>query len=213
MYNPLVAKKGENVFMDVKNIVARNLTMLRKNKGMTQAELAEQFNYSDKAVSRWEHGDTLPDINVLHQLCEFYGITMNDLVSEECRIEEINHAQEKSVKMYKIWSGVLCASVTWLFATVWFAYSQIAFNQGYWISFIWAIPVSCIIMNYLCRSVFGWVPKFVFSSICIWSTIISMYLHIIIGYSVNLWMIFLIGIPLQVAAFLRLKIKKYKEFI
>ena len=80
--------------MDVKNIVARNLTMLRKNKGMTQAELAEQFNYSDKAVSRWEHGDTLPDINVLHQLCEFYGITMNDLVSEECRIEEINPAQE-----------------------------------------------------------------------------------------------------------------------
>ena len=199
--------------MDVKNIVARNLTTLRKNKGLTQVELAEQFNYSDKAVSRWEHGDTLPDINVLYQLCQFYGITMNDLVSEECKIEEINHVQEKNVKMYKIWLGVLTASVTWLFATVWFAYSQIVFNEGYWISFVWAIPVSCVIMNYVCRSVFGWIPKFVFSSICIWSAIGSMYLHIIVGYSANLWMVFLIGIPLQVAAFLRQKIKKYKEFI
>lgn len=198
---------------DIKNVVSRNLTMLRKNKGMTQVELAEQFNYSDKAVSRWEHGDTLPDINVLYELCEFYGITMNDLVSEECRIEEINEVQEKGVRMYRIWLGILTASVAWLFATVWFAYSQIAFRKGYWLAFIWAIPLSCVIMNYVCRNVFGWVPKFVFSSICIWSTISSMYLHIMVGYSANLWMIFLIGIPLQVVAFLMQKMRKYKEII
>ncbi len=198
---------------DVKGIVARNLTMLRKNKGLTQVELAEQFNYSDKAVSRWEHGDTLPDINVLYELCEFYGITMSDLVSEDCRVEEINELQEKSVRMYRIWLGILTASVTWLFATVWFAYSQIAFSKGYWLAFIWAIPVSCVIMNYVCRSVFGWIPKFVFASICIWSTIASMYLHVMVGYSANLWMIFLIGIPLQVAAFLLQKMKKYKHII
>ena len=198
---------------DVKNIVAMNLTKLRKNKGLTQLELAEQFNYSDKAVSRWEHGDTLPDINVLCELCDFYGITMNDLVSEECKIEEIDTAQEKNIKIYRIWLGILTGSVSWLLATVWFAYSQVVYSQGYWISFVWAIPLSCLGMLYVCRGVFGWIPKFVFASICIWSTVASMYLHIIVGYGANLWMIFLIAIPLQVIVFMWQKMKKYKKII
>ena len=198
---------------DVKNIVAMNLTKLRKNKGLTQLELAEQFNYSDKAVSRWEHGDTLPDINVLCELCDFYGITMNDLVSEECKIEEIDTVQEKNMKIYRIWLGILTGSVSWLLATVWFAYSQVVYSQGYWISFVWAIPLSCLGMLYVCRGVFGWIPKFVFASICIWSTVASMYLHIIVGYGANLWMIFLIAIPLQVIVFMWQKMKKYKKII
>lgn len=197
--------------MDVKNVVARNLSQLRKRKGLTQVELAEQFNYSDKAVSRWEHGDTLPDINVLCQLCEFYGITMNDLVSEECQLEEIIETKSNSERMYRIWLGVLIASGAWLFASFWFAYSQIVFSKGYWLSFVWAIPMSCVIMNYVCRSVFGWIPKFVFASIAIWSTIASMYLHVMVGYNANLWMIFLIGAPLQVVAFLLQKMKKYRN--
>ena len=64
---------------DIKLIIAQNIVSLRKKHDLTQAELAEKLNYSDKAVSRWEHGDTLPDINVLYQLCDFYGIDMNTL--------------------------------------------------------------------------------------------------------------------------------------
>ena len=198
---------------DVKSTVAKNLTMLRKKKGITQAELAEQFNYSDKAVSRWEHGDTLPDINVLCELCEFYGITMNNLVSEECKIEEIDKTQEKNAKIYRIWLGILTASVVWLFATVWFAYSQIAFQKGYWLAFVWAIPLSCVVILYVCRGVFGWIPKFVFISVCIWSVIASMYLHMLLTSNANLWMIFLIGAPIQALAFMWQKMKKYKQFI
>ena len=198
---------------DVKSTVAKNLTMLRKNKGITQAELAEQFNYSDKAVSRWEHGDTLPDINVLCELCEFYGITMNNLISEECKIEEIDKTQEKNAKIYRIWLGILTASVVWLFATVWFAYSQIAFHKGYWLAFVWAIPLSCVVILYVCRGVFGWIPKFVFISVCIWSVIASMYLHMLLASNANLWMIFLIGAPIQALAFMWQKMKKYKQFI
>ena len=198
---------------DVKGIVAKNLTMLRKNKGMTQAELAAQFNYSDKAVSRWEHGDTLPDINVLCELCEFYGITMNDLVNEECKIEEIDTVQAKNIRTYRIWLGILTAAVVWLFSTLWFAYSQIAYQKGYWIAFIWAIPVSCAVMLYVCRGVFGWITKFVLVSVGVWATITSMYLHVYISDNANLWMVFLIGIPVQALAFLWQKMKKYKQVI
>ena len=74
---------------DIKPIIAKNLAHFRKQSGLTQAELAEKLNYSDKAVSRWEHGDTLPDINVLNQLCEFYGLDKMWSDGEPVNMDEI----------------------------------------------------------------------------------------------------------------------------
>ncbi|MBE6674421.1 MAG: helix-turn-helix transcriptional regulator [Ruminococcaceae bacterium] len=195
---------------DVKSIVAKNLTMLRKNKGLTQVELAEKLNYSDKAVSRWEHGETLPDINMLYELCDFYGITMNDLVDENCQVEEIDAQAENNARKYRIWLGILTASVVWLFATVLFVYSQLAAKGGYWIVFIWAIPVSFLFLQYLCRNVFNWIVKFVLTSISIWTVITGMYLHMLVTYQVNLWMVYIVGVPVQALVFLWQKMRKYK---
>ena len=198
---------------DIKNIVAKNLAQLRKERGLTQAELAQRFNYSDKAVSRWEHGDTLPDINVLYELCEFYSITMNDLVSQECKPEEINKQQEKRFMIYRIFLSAFAASIAWLIAAVWFAYSQVAYGSGYWLAFAWMIPISCIIVNYVCRNILGWIPRFVLTSVSIWSIIASMYLHVLLNSQANLWMIFLIGLPMEALAFLWGTMRKYKQTI
>lgn len=194
---------------DIKAIVAKNLTTLRKSKELTQAELAEKFNYSDKAVSRWEHGDTLPDINVLYELCCFYGITMNELVDENCNVKE-EDPHEKNARKYRLWLGILTAMVVWLVATVLFTYTQLFKDGGYWNFFVWAVPVSCIILLYICRHIFNWVAKFVFTSVTIWSTITAMFLHMLVVSGYNLWMVFLIGIPVQVLAFLWQKMRKYK---
>lgn len=195
---------------DVKSIVAKNLTMLRKNKGLTQAELAEKLNYSDKAVSRWEHGDTMPDVNVLYELCEFYNITMNDLVDENCEIKEENNKKQQE-EIYHIWLGILLAVMVWLFATVVFIFTQVVFHKGYWNVFVWAVPLSCVLLQRSCKTVFNWITKFVFTSISIWTLIAAMYLHVLVVFKANLWMIFLVGIPVQVIAFLWQKIKKYRN--
>ncbi|MBQ7226241.1 MAG: helix-turn-helix transcriptional regulator [Clostridia bacterium] len=195
---------------EVKAIVAKNLSTLRKGKGITQAELAEQFNYSDKAVSRWEHGDTLPDINVLYELCTFYGITMNDLVSEECSVIK-DELHEKNAKRYRLWLGILAAMVVWLGATILFTYSQMIERRGYWIAFIWAIPLSCLVLQYFCRNIFNWITKFVFTSICIWSVVAAIYFHMLVAYNANLWMVYLIGIPMEALAFMWRKMKNYKN--
>ena len=68
---------------DLRKIIGDNLSELRKRRGLTQFELAEKFNYTDRAVSKWENGDTLPDVEVLYQLCEFYGVTIDYLTHEE----------------------------------------------------------------------------------------------------------------------------------
>ena len=79
----------------VKMIVAKNLIELRKRKNFTQGELAEMLNYSDKTISKWENGDSLPDISVLASLAEIYGITLDDLIHENAAEKVADKAEEK----------------------------------------------------------------------------------------------------------------------
>ena len=184
---------------DIKSIVASNLGALRKQRGITQAELAEKLNYSDKAISRWEKGDTLPDINVLYEICEFYEITMNDLTSEACTAPQIDEAL-KNHKMYRIWSCTLAGATVWLFATLWFIFNL---DKGWWITFLWAVPISCAIVMLIGRTVFNWIVHFILASVIVWSTMASLYLHIMFfGSGANFWYIFILGIPLQAIVFL-----------
>lgn len=64
----------------IKRIIAENISVYRKKVGLTQSELAEKINYSDKSVSKWERAEGIPDIPTLVQLSEIFGVTVNELV-------------------------------------------------------------------------------------------------------------------------------------
>ena len=68
---------------DLKEVIAKNLVRLRREAGITQMKLAEMLNYSDKAVSKWERGDAIPDLRVLIQLAEIYHIKVDDIITEQ----------------------------------------------------------------------------------------------------------------------------------
>lgn len=68
--------------MNVKEIIAKNISGLRKQKGMTQAELAEKLCYSNKSISKWERADSLPDAEMLYKIAEFFGVDVNYLFKE-----------------------------------------------------------------------------------------------------------------------------------
>lgn len=197
---------------DVKSIIAENLTNLRKSHGLTQAQLAEKFNYSDKAICRWEHGDTLPDINTLYALAEFYGVTMNDLVDPafEAAVED---NREKKVFKYRMFITALTLAAIWLFTVVIFV-TAFAFDTNYWVVFVWAVPASCVAILRLWRnSNMHAVLKIIIYSIIIWTVITSLFLHMLVVSHVNAWMLYLIGIPLQLIFIFWLKIKEYKKNI
>lgn len=63
--------------------IGRFIASLRKEKNMTQEQLAEKLGVTDKSVSRWENGKTMPDISLFKPLCDELGITINDLLSGE----------------------------------------------------------------------------------------------------------------------------------
>ena len=67
---------------DINKIIGKNLLILRKNAKLTQMELAERFNYSDKTISKWESGESLPSIEILYELAKFYNTTLDALTVE-----------------------------------------------------------------------------------------------------------------------------------
>lgn len=77
---------------DLKKVIADNIIFYRKEKGYTQLELAEKLNYSDKAVSKWERAESLPDVITLNEIASMLDVTLNDLVSvkRRCAYENLS---------------------------------------------------------------------------------------------------------------------------
>ena len=193
---------------EIKDIIAKNLTNLRIKKQLTQIELAQKINYTDKSISKWEHGDATPPIDVLKELADLYGVTLDYLVSEEPQenYDKIYASKKNSTNKFII--TLLASSIIWLIATMLFVYgSMFGFLIRPWLAFIWAIPASSIILlifNFI------WGKRkltFILISALIWTIIAAIYLTLI---DYNTWMLFIIGIPLQIAVVLWSQLKRTK---
>lgn len=78
--------------------IGKFIAQCRKNKNLTQMQLAEKFGITDRAVSKWETGKTLPDSSIMLELCELLGITVNDLLSGEVvKMDHYNKEMENNL--------------------------------------------------------------------------------------------------------------------
>jgi len=176
---------------ELKSRVADNIAFYRKRAGLTQLELAEKLNYSDKAISKWESGNGLPDLVVLNEMANIFGININDFTLTDKR------RKYTIIKRNKIVVGLASVCLVWLVASLVFVMlSLIApeFKYSY-MAFIYAVPVSAIVML-----VFACVWKqkwaiFISYTILIWSVLVSVDLSLTLSRSFYLY---IIGIPLQI---------------
>ena len=191
---------------ELRKRIGNNLAELRKNKGLTQLELADKFAYTDRAVSKWENGDTLPDIEVLYNLCEFYGVTIDYLTHEDNKrfVKDKNQLLSKG---QQISITALVISIVYFIATVVFVWSIIKENQYVlWESFLWAVPISCLVLEQFNRHYFrNRILAFITYSIFIWSTLISIYFTWL---DYNIWALFILGVPAQASLIIWLNIRK-----
>lgn len=193
---------------ELRTTIGKNLSELRKKRGLTQAELAEQLNYSDKAISKWEHGDAMPSIENLIVICKFYNITLDQLTTEG--IENIKVVDEdKQNKNNKIIITALSFFTVWTLATIIYVAIIILYSTYYWNAFVWAIPASLIDLIVF-NSIWG-KRKFNFAliTILIWALITAIYIECIL-HSYNLWVIFFLGIPATVITILWSQLKRAK---
>lgn len=85
--------------MTKRDIISKNILTLRKKNKMTQADLAEKLNYSDKAISKWERGESLPDAEMLYNIAELFNVEIGYLFEEHLddRAKEEKDKEEKEL--------------------------------------------------------------------------------------------------------------------
>lgn len=184
---------------DINKIIGKNLLQLRKNAKLTQMELADIFNYSDKSISKWETGESLPSIETLYDICVFYGVTLDALTKEETPTPVEQQPRKRNLLPVHLIITLLAVSAVWLLATILFVSFKISLGKNIVMFYLWAVPISCIVLL-----VFNciWGRKYLFFGILtalIWSTLACIHIQLL---KYNLWMVYLLGIPLQVGAIL-----------
>ena len=101
---------------DVKSIVAKNITELRILNNMTQMELGEKLNYSDKSISKWERGESLPDITVLVEIADLFGVSLDYLVRAENIDEQVREYKRKEERYNRRVITYISEGAVWLIA-------------------------------------------------------------------------------------------------
>lgn len=208
----------------LKNQLGANIVMYRKRSGLTQAKLAERLNYSDKAVSKWERGESMPDVLTLVQLAELFDVKVDDLIRDPEEIPEntggrIEHVMEAAVektlkrKANKRVILSLSSLLVWFVALLVFVVVSSLDIPRSWIAFLYAIPADAIVQLSL-RSAWGdfrWNKTLI--SILMWGGLLSLYASLKLFVHVDIWKLFLLGIPGQLAVLLwfRMYSKSSKE--
>jgi len=182
--------------MELRQIIGSNIANLRKREKLTQLELATKLNYSDKAVSKWEHGDALPSVEDLISICNFFHISLDQLIDENLEIENNTRAKNAIVdKTNKTVITSLSVLLVWLVSTCLFVGLAIILGIYYWQFFLYALPISAIVLLVF-NSIWGKKSNnFPIISVLIWSLLTSIYCSL---EDYRLWMFFLLGIPAQI---------------
>ena len=204
---------------EINQKIAKNLIHYRKAAGLTQAEVAEKINYSDKSVSKWESGNGVPDVYTLVQLADLYGITLNEFVGEEAKALPTGQpSQTKKSHWLHILIMLLSAGIVWLVAIFSFALCTIINPNGaWWLIYLYAVLIAAIVTLVYAAIWKYRIVNFLSVSTIIWMALACLYLtiRVLVGNFPALWCIFLIGAPLQVLeilwAFFRTLRRKQKK--
>lgn len=183
---------------ELRHNVAQNIFYLRTMNNMTQSELGEKLNYSDKAISKWERGDGLPDAYVLCKLSEIFGVSVDYLV--EAHSEQERH--QITTKPIKDIKRLISSVVLWgifAIALLVIIVCYFATKKIFWQIAIYSLPVTFVVQIVLACVWNKGKGTFVFTSLLMWSILATIYAAL---FKYNLWLIFVIGIPAQVIVFL-----------
>ena len=185
--------------------IAKNLTDLRKISGLTQAQLAEKLGYTDKAISKWEHAETLPDVITLATIADFYGVTLDYLTTTD-EIRKKQQPTNKSQALNKTLAILMAVTAIWIISAVVYTVLFTVFHQHIWTAFVWPVPLSfSLAFTFL---IFWGTRKsrMIISTIAVWTSLAAIYLELGRTLPDNagwaFWSIFFIGIPLTVLSVL-----------
>ena len=173
----------------LRKTVAKNIAAYRKAHHDTQLDLATKLNYSDNSVSKWERGESLPDVYILSQIADLYGVSVSALIGEI-------QPPKESKPHYHMFILLLSLALTMAVATLLFSMFMICkVDYPAWMFFVYALPVCSIICIVFTSLWWGILWQGVSVSALIWTLGLSLYLSFELE---NVSLIFLVCAALQV---------------
>lgn len=189
-----------------KNTVAKNIVRLRQASGMTQAELAAKLNYSDKAVSKWERGESMPDVAVLSKIADLFQVSLDWLVRGEVMSAE--PAVKERSRLNRLLVTIMSVILVWLVAALVFMVIHLITggNVANILVFIYAVPASLIVWLVFNSIWFRPRMNYLIISLLMWSLLATIHMTILpFGY--NVWPIYILGIPSQLIIYVWSRLK------
>ena len=191
----------------LKAIIAANIADLRKKNGMTQQDLAAKLNYTDKAISKWERGESIPDVMVLKQIADMYGVTVDYLLTdvheepkpapaEEPADDTLRKRQSLRTRGFVTGMSVLLVWIAALVLFIVFDTASLDYRSN-WVVFACAVPASFIVWLIMNSIWFNRRRNYLIISLLMWSVLVLIYVPVLLFADRNLWLIFSLGIPGQ----------------
>ena len=203
---------------DIRHIVAKNIAELRLLNNMTQMELAEKLNYSDKTISKWERADSSPDISVLVEIADLFGVTLDYLVTAE-HTEKATASEREQRKRTKENSrynrrviAYISESVGWFIAVLAYIITTLILRRTtfQWLYFVYALPVTMIVKLVFNSVWFNTRHNYFIISALVWSLLSAIHISFLY-FGVDVSLIYLLGVAGQVIIVLWSFIKKPKS--
>ena len=195
---------------DLKPIIAKNITNLRQSAKLTQIELAERLNYSDKAISKWERAESLPDITVLKAIADLFEVPLDYLVREEHEPAAEKVPETSGKRNHRVIT-TLSILIVWFVATLAFVLMDMIAPAllARFLVFVYALPVSMIVWLVFNSIWFNRRLNYTIISLMMWTILLSVVLTLY-AFGIGSWQLLLLGIPGQIAIFLWSKLQYRK---
>lgn len=196
---------------DIRAAIAENITELRQGAKLTQSNLADILNYSDKAVSKWERGEAVPDITVLKQIADYFDVKVDYLLTRKHdNSEHPNNERAVLKRKNHFIISALSVMLVWLLTMLGFTVLSLCGLSNQWSVFLIAVPVSFIVVLVF-NSIWG-VRRmnFLIVSLLTWSVLVTVHVLLFAYLGNNVWRLYLIGVPAQLIIILSgfIKFKK-----
>ena len=191
---------------ELKMIIAGNIGQLRRDAGMTQLELAEHLNYSDKAISKWERGESIPDVTTLKAVADHFSVSVDYLLRADHPLETEAKREytKRQRRNHRLITSMACILV-WLVAAFVYTSVDVALPQQQdwmWMILLYAVPITAIVLLVF-NCVWGNLRhNFLIISILIWSLLVCVYISALVYFRYNMWLVFIVGVPAQIIVWL-----------
>lgn len=196
---------------ELRSIFAENVAALRRAAGMTQLQMAERLNYSDKAISKWERGESIPDVAMLKAVADLFSVPVDYLLEREHKKEpEVKQTIGQRIRDHGFITGISVLLV-WLIATIGFVITDIVVEGTVkqWLAFVYAVPLSTVVWLVFNSIWFNKRRNFLIVSLLMWSVLTAIFVSFLV-FGTNIWQVFILGVPGQFIILMWSRIRRPK---